>query len=151
MEPVFTYYSHEIQETANENVKALSEPFLLALWSETYLEVGKSYPGMSSGPDQGGPPPAVRQTGEAAGSRESENPTGDPDFEDTGGEFPDDIDEDTQPGDLEELSAIHKRLIQRAHINLASVEGGFLADFETWMCEAGSPSVGTREICSPYM
>jgi hypothetical protein len=57
LEPVFSYYSQEVQETANAMVKDTSDGFLEALWGETYFEVddpavysGGTYPSVEREP-----------------------------------------------------------------------------------------------------
>ena len=120
LEPVFSHYSQEVQETANAMAKNTSEDFLGALWGETYFEVddpsGGTYP--SVGIEPGGEAHDHARPDEGTEGFEGAAPGNgpDPDFENDG-EYPE-LDPDPVGGDVEEPSAVHKRLIQRAHVNL---------------------------------
>ena len=120
LEPVFSHYSQEVQETANALVKDTSEGFLEALWCETYFEVddpsGGTYP--SVGLEPGGEAHDHAHPDEGTEGFEGAAPGNglDPDFENDG-EYPE-LGPDLVGGDLEEPSAVHKRLTQRAHANL---------------------------------
>ena len=120
LELVFSHYSQEVQETANAMVKDSSGGFLEALWGKTYFEVddqsGGTYP--SVGLEPGGETHEHAHPDEGREGFEGAAPGNgfDPDFENDG-EYPE-LDPDPVGGDVEEPSAVHKRLIQRAHVNL---------------------------------